>query len=147
MVLMVLMEVVAGVIVRAACGHTGGLPTVLVAKRPHGKANAGLWEFPGGKVEPGESHAEALVRELREELGVEVRVVSHVVSTSHAYPFGRVNLHAYLCHIDEGVPVALEHTALFFASAMALDTLLFASANLAIVSNVRENLTAWTALP
>ena len=137
----------AGVILRAADARTGAPPTVLVAKRPQGKTNAGLWEFPGGKVEPGESHAQALARELREELGIEVRVLEHVVSCSQDYSFGRVNLHAYLCQIGDALPKALEHEEILFASVAALDSLSFASANLAIVSIVRENLTAWTASP
>lgn len=59
---------------------------ILLDQRPPGGALGGLWEFPGGKVEPGESDAEALVRELREELGVAARILGPVSRVKHAYP-------------------------------------------------------------
>ncbi len=59
---------------------------VLLTRRPPGRVRAGLWEFPGGKVRPGESPEEALERELREELGLEVRVIREVARVRHAYP-------------------------------------------------------------
>jgi len=59
---------------------------ILLARRPPGKARAGLWEFPGGKVRPGESPAEALRRELREELGLEARIGRELARLVHAYP-------------------------------------------------------------
>jgi 8-oxo-dGTP diphosphatase len=59
---------------------------VLIAQRPAGKHMAGWWEFPGGKVADGESDADALVRELREELGIEARAHRHVTTMSHEYP-------------------------------------------------------------
>lgn len=65
---------------------------VLFAQRPPGKAYAGYWEFPGGKIEPGESSFAALVRELEEELGVRVTVAAPWLTQCHAYPHAHVEL-------------------------------------------------------
>jgi 8-oxo-dGTP diphosphatase len=65
---------------------------VLFAQRPPGKAYAGFWEFPGGKIEPGESSRDALVRELREELGVDVTSATAWLTQQHAYPHAFVEL-------------------------------------------------------
>ena len=73
----------------------------LIQKRPAGGLLAGLWEFPGGKVEPGESPTAALRREIREELGVEVENVRRLTSVRHAYTRFRVTLHAYACGIRD----------------------------------------------
>ncbi|RZA12477.1 MAG: NUDIX domain-containing protein, partial [Lysobacteraceae bacterium] len=72
-------QVVAGVL-RDAQGR------VLLARRPEGRDLAGLWEFPGGKVEPGETPANALARELREELGIEARAGRAVIRVPQQYP-------------------------------------------------------------
>lgn len=84
---------------------------VLAARRPPGKARAGCWEFPGGKVEPGESHVQALRRELLEELGLLAEVGEHILSLEHDYPDLRLSLHAYACRSDDE-PVAREHVEL-----------------------------------
>jgi A/G-specific adenine glycosylase len=71
----------------------------LIQKRPSSGLLAGLWEFPGGKREPGETLEEALAREVREELGVEVREARPLVTVRHAYTEYRVTLHAFACSI------------------------------------------------
>lgn len=87
---------------------------VLIAKRPQGKALAGLWEFPGGKVELGERPEAALIRELREELGIEVSetCLAPFVFASHAYETFHLLMPLYLCRRWDGVVVAHEHDAL-----------------------------------
>ena len=87
---------------------------VLIARRPEGKQLAGLWEFPGGKVEPGERPEAALIRELREELGIEVSAscLSPFVIASHAYDDFHLLMPLYLCRRWEGTVVAREHSAL-----------------------------------
>ena len=85
--------VAAGILVRHG--------RVLLAQRAPGTHLAGLWEFPGGKVEPGESPEEALVREVREELGIEISRFRPFQFAHHAYPEKTVLLLAYLCAIDE----------------------------------------------
>jgi 8-oxo-dGTP diphosphatase len=70
---------------------------VLLARRPEGKHLAGLWELPGGKVEPQESPEEALAREVREELGIEIRGVRPYLFVHHRYPEKRILMLTYLC--------------------------------------------------
>jgi len=74
---------------------------ILIQKRPAGGLLADLWEFPGGKVEPGESLTASLRREIREELGVEVEDVRRLTSVRHAYTRFQVTLHAYACRIRD----------------------------------------------
>ena len=69
----------------------------LVTRRQAGVHLAGLWEFPGGKIDPAESHGEALRREMREELDTDVEVRDLVLRTTHAYPERRVTLYFYRC--------------------------------------------------
>ena len=90
---------------------------VLIAQRPEGKQLAGLWEFPGGKVEPGERPEQALIRELREELGVETKeaCLAPFVFASHAYESFHLLMPLYLCRRWTGVVVAREHEALAWA--------------------------------
>ena len=87
---------------------------VLLAQRPEGKSMAGLWEFPGGKVEQGESPEAALSRELREELGIEVceRCTSPVTFVSHTYENFHLVMLLYACRKWEGIPQSLEGQAL-----------------------------------
>ncbi|MBN2492327.1 MAG: A/G-specific adenine glycosylase [Planctomycetes bacterium] len=96
-------------IVAAAIGRNG---RYLFGQRPLGGLLGGLWEFPGGKVERGEAHAEALVRELREELGVETAVGARIASLEHAYSHFRITLHLHRARISRGRPVPRFHTEL-----------------------------------
>jgi 8-oxo-dGTP diphosphatase len=87
---------------------------VLIAQRPEGKQLAGLWEFPGGKVEPGERPEAALIRELKEELGIDVKeaCLAPFVFTSHAYESFHLLMPLYLCRRWSGAVQAREHAAL-----------------------------------
>lgn len=86
---------------------------VLIAQRPAEGLLGGLWEFPGGKLRPGEDLAQCLQREIREELGVLVRVGALLGVYQHAYTHFRVTLHAFQCTLQNGgQPQALEHSAL-----------------------------------
>ena len=100
--------VTAGVIER------GGL--VLIARRPANGLLGGLWEFPGGTLEPGEDLPACLKRELREELGVEVEIGGEFGVYQHAYTHLRVTLHAFLCRLAGGEPRALEASDLRWVS-------------------------------
>ncbi len=77
---------------------------VLIAQRPLQGMLGGLWEFPGGKVEPGESLEECLQRELREELGIEVEVGEPLLTLRHTYTHMRITLHVFRCRIRSGTP-------------------------------------------
>ena len=87
---------------------------VLIAQRPEGKQLAGQWEFPGGKVEQGETPETALIRELQEELGITVRqaCLAPFVFASHTYESFHLLMPLYLIRRWEGEPEAREHKAL-----------------------------------
>lgn len=96
---------------------------VLIARRPPGKQLAGLWEFPGGKVEPGESPEAALIRELAEELEVAVKekALAPITFASHAYADFHLLMPLYAVWRWSGAPVAQEHDALAWAAPHELD--------------------------
>ncbi len=85
---------------------------VLIAQRPPGRHLAGRWEFPGGKIDPGESEQQALARELAEELGVTLRRSEKLVSLVHAYPERVVELHLHVVPDWEGDARGLDGQAL-----------------------------------
>lgn len=87
---------------------------VLIAERPPGKAMAGLWEFPGGKIEPGETPEAALIRELNEELGIAVKAacLAPLTFASHSYAQFHLLMPLYLCRRWEGTPAPREHRAI-----------------------------------
>ena len=96
-----------------ACALFDADGRVLVAQRPEGKALAGLWEFPGGKVEPGERPEETLIRELAEELGIVVKpaCLAPLTFASHAYDDFHLLMPLYVCRRWEGTPAGREGQA------------------------------------
>lgn len=74
---------------------------LFLQQRPQGGLLGGLWELPGGKMEPGETSQDAVVREIREELGVEASVEAEIATVKHAYSHFRVTLHAHTCHLHQ----------------------------------------------
>ena len=95
-------DVVAGVIWREGEPSAGG--QFLIAQRPHAGLLGGLWEFPGGKLEPGETHADALRREIGEELAMEIAPGDFLVAVAHAYTHFRITLHALHALYVSGEP-------------------------------------------
>jgi 8-oxo-dGTP diphosphatase len=93
-----------------ACALIDSDNRVLVTQRPEGKALAGLWEFPGGKLEPGERPEPALIRELHEELGVTTKesCLAPLTFASHAYEEFHLLMPLYVCRRWEGQPMARE---------------------------------------
>ena len=110
----------------------------LACQRPPHKARALLWEFPGGKIEPGESGPEALVRECREELGADIRVLGAFMDVTHAYPDLTVHLTLFSCTIAEGEPQRLEHCALRFITVQEIDSLPFCPADQAFCAEIKR---------
>ena len=94
----------------AACALIDADGRVLLAQRPAGKPMAGLWEFPGGKVEHGEPPEQSLIRELKEELGISVSedCLAPLTFASHAYPDFHLLMPLYICRRWEGLAVARE---------------------------------------
>lgn len=107
-------EAARPLVIVAACALVDGDSRVLIAQRPEGKAMAGLWEFPGGKLEAGETPEEAVVRELREELGIETKTacLAPLTFASHAYGGFHLLMPLFVCRRFWGTPVAVEHQAL-----------------------------------
>ncbi|HET7809473.1 MAG TPA: 8-oxo-dGTP diphosphatase MutT [Steroidobacteraceae bacterium] len=93
---------------------------VLIAQRPEGKHMAGWWEFPGGKVSDGESDPDALVRELREELGVETRPEAHVMTLTHEYPDRTIDLVLWRASLVRGTPRGLDGQQLKWVDCQSL---------------------------
>jgi 8-oxo-dGTP diphosphatase len=89
----------------AACALIDADGRVLLAQRPEGKSMAGLWEFPGGKIEEGERPEETLIRELKEELGIDVKepCLAPLTFASHAYPDFHLLMPLYVCRRWEGM--------------------------------------------
>ena len=109
------------------------LRRVLVAERPAGKSLAGCWEFPGGKVEEGESGEAALRRELREELGVQASALRPVFELKHEYPERHVDLSVWVVDAYSGVPAGLEGQSLRWESPAALRSIALLPADWPIV--------------
>jgi len=95
---------------------------ILLAQRPEGKSMAGLWEFPGGKVEPGETPEAALVRELHEELGIETwdSCLAPLTFASHSYPEFHLLMPLFACRKWDGIPQSQEGQALSWVRARDL---------------------------
>ncbi len=110
----------------------------LACQRPQHKARGLLWEFVGGKVEPGETREQALIRECREELDVTVRVGGIFMELVHEYPDLTVHLTLFHAGIAEGTPKLLEHQALRWLTVEEMDQYPFCPADQAILARLRE---------
>lgn len=110
----------------------------LACQRPAHKARGLLWEFVGGKVEPGETHEQALVRECREELGVTVAVGAPFLRVVHEYPDLTVRLTLFRAAIVEGAPQRLEHADLRWLTVEEMDAYPFCPADEVILQALRE---------
>jgi 8-oxo-dGTP diphosphatase len=102
------------IVLVVACALVDADGRILIAQRPEGKNLAGLWEFPGGKLEPGERPEASLIRELSEELGISVKeaCLAPLTFASHAYEDFHLLMPLYVCRRWEGTPQPLEGQAL-----------------------------------
>lgn len=113
---------------------------VFAAKRGPGKSMAGYWEFPGGKIEPGETPQAALARELREELGIDVIVGPFLVSATHDLGTSVIELSTYMCQISSGNLTLTEHIQSRWITRSELNMLDWAPADLPTVELLKERL-------
>ena len=113
---------------------------VLLAQRPEGKSMAGLWEFPGGKVEPGETPEAALIRELHEELGIDTAAscLAPLTFASHGYPDFHLLMPLFACRKWEGLPQAREGQQLAWAAPARLRDYPMPPADLPLIPILRD---------
>ena len=110
----------------------------LACQRPANKARGLLWEFVGGKVEPGETREQALIRECREELAITVRVDDIFMEVTHEYPDLTVHLALFHAAIADGTPQMLEHNDLRWVTIQEMDELAFCPADEVILDELRR---------
>ncbi|GGD22432.1 (deoxy)nucleoside triphosphate pyrophosphohydrolase [Nocardioides daphniae] len=125
-------DVVGAVILRDGlilCAQRGGTGTL-----------AGLWEFPGGKIEPNESPRAALIREIREELLCDVEVTDQITTTHHEYDFGVVTLTTFYGQLLSGEPALTEHQNITWLPPSELHRLEWAPADIPAVRLIQEQL-------
>ncbi|ARK28679.1 CTP pyrophosphohydrolase [Halalkalibacter krulwichiae] len=106
---------------------------ILCALRSETMSLPNHWEFPGGKVEIGEDHYDALQREIHEELACTIMVKEKITSVTHHYDHMIVHLHTYWCEIIKGYPLAKEHASLQWVDLKDLKSLRFAPADLSTI--------------
>lgn len=126
----IITEVVAALIVRDG--------KFLICQRPKQKARGLLWEFVGGKVEPGETQEEALIRECREELGIKVFVGELYMRLLHVYPDITIRLTLYLCSVSEE-PRLLEHNAMCWIAPAQIPDYSFCPADTEILDKIQKD--------
>ena len=110
----------------------------MICQRPAHKARGLLWEFVGGKVEPGETKEQALVRECREELAVTVEVQDEFMSLVHEYPDITIHLTVFNAYIAEGVPQLLEHNDIRWIPTKEIKNYDFCPADNKILEKIAE---------
>ena len=126
----------------AACALVDSEGRVLIAQRPQGKSMAGLWEFPGGKVETGESPEASLIRELKEELGIDVKAacLAPLTFASHAYENFHLLMPLYVCRRWDGIAQAREGQTLAWVRPAKLADYPMPPADIPLIAHLRDAL-------
>ena len=117
---------------------TDGAGRILVQRRPEDAMLGGLWEFPGGKAEPGEGLEAACAREIREEVGLEVEVGAPVARVDHAYSHFRITMHAFRCRVLSGEPRTSTGEPWAWVPPEGLDGYAFPRANRRVIEALQE---------
>jgi A/G-specific adenine glycosylase len=110
---------------------------ILIDRRPENGLLGGLWEFPGGKIEPGETVQECIKREIQEELGIAIAVENPVITIDHAYTHFKVTLNVYYCRHLSGEPQAIECQEIRWVTLDEIDQYPFPKANSRIIEALR----------
>ena len=124
-------EVVAAVICKGN--------TIFATQRGYGEFE-GMWEFPGGKIEAEEEPEAALIREIREELDIEIAIGNLLTTVRYDYPSFRLVMHCYWCHIISGTPLLLEHKSARWLTATELNDVEWLPADIEAVSLIQKSL-------
>ena len=111
---------------------------ILIDRRKVGGTMGGLWEFPGGKIEPGETVEACIVREIQEELAIEIAVGEHLISIEHTYPTFNLTLTVHHCQHISGVPQPIESEEIRWVNIDDLDNYQFPAANIAIINALQS---------
>ena len=124
----------------AACALVDADGRVLLTERPAGKPMAGLWEFPGGKIEPGERPEETLIRELKEELGIVVKeaCLAPLTFASHTYDDFHLLMPLYVCRRWDGMPEPRHHAALKWVRPKDMKDYPMPAADLPLIPMLRD---------
>jgi mutator protein MutT len=130
-------------IIQVAAGLVFDRGRLLITQRRSGDHLGGLWEFPGGKVELGETFEQCLARELREELGIEVRVGGELEDLTHAYAEKTVRLKFFKCALESGVPRALHCEALAWITRLDLSSYEFPAADARLIQKLESLPSLW----
>jgi 8-oxo-dGTP diphosphatase len=104
-----------------------------VVQRPFKGEVGGKWEFPGGKIEPNESKEEALRREIKEELNLDIKIEKFLLTSDHEYKSFKIKLHFFLCSILHGKPILTEHINELWVLKKDINKVDFAEADLAVL--------------
>lgn len=126
----------------AACALIDADGRILVAERPQGKSMAGLWEFPGGKVEDGERPEDTVIREMHEELGITIReaCLSPFTFASHSYPDFHLVMPLFLCRRWEGIVIPRENQRVKWVSPRDLRKLAMPPADIPLIALLADYL-------
>jgi 8-oxo-dGTP diphosphatase len=119
--------------VPVVCGIIERAGMFLSARRGFGRSNAGLWEFPGGKVRSNETTEAALIREMHEELGLEISVTARLPPNRHSYPWITIKLIPFICAIVRGEPQLREHMEIRWLTIQEAKALEWAPADVAVL--------------
>ena len=111
---------------------------LLICQRPANKGQACCWEFVGGKVEKNEDHRDALVRECKEELDIEIQPNEEFCVVEHEYPDVKIRLTVFLSKIISGVPKKLEHNDIKWITVDEIDNFVFCPADISIIELIKE---------
>lgn len=112
---------------------------ILIDRRLQSGVLGGLWEFPGGKIEPGETVEDCIKREIREELGIDIEVGNHLITIEHLYTHLHVTLIVHHCRYVSGTPQPLECDEIRWVTLAEIDKFPFPEANAQIIAALRQS--------